>query len=173
MPAGTIGRTMDHGFAGMYGRQPDHIAITRPNGGSTPIVFGRAVMQSPADANAVQAIDSTLTVDNFVGVAKWQVKGQDVFAPATPEDGWFYKPQEAVPVMQRGSINVWCKAGTPVNGGGVHVRMVENAAGTSFPGDFEAAAVTGETLLIPNLQWVGPADSRGVAEVAILSRSHA
>ena len=35
-----IGKTMDHGFAGSYARQPDMIVGTRPAGGTEQLLFG-------------------------------------------------------------------------------------------------------------------------------------
>ena len=39
-----IGKTMPHGFAGSYARQPDMIVNTRPVGGPAAIAFGTALM---------------------------------------------------------------------------------------------------------------------------------
>ena len=38
-----IGKTMPHGFAGTYARQPDMIVNTRPVGGTESISFGTAL----------------------------------------------------------------------------------------------------------------------------------
>ena len=38
-----IGKTMPHGFAGTYARQPDMIVNTRPVGGTESIPFGTAL----------------------------------------------------------------------------------------------------------------------------------
>ena len=43
-----IGKTMNHGYAGSYARQPDMIVNTRPAGGSDHILFGAPLQYDDA-----------------------------------------------------------------------------------------------------------------------------
>jgi len=85
--------------------------------------------------------------------------------------GGEYIPNEATSVFQRGSISVLCPVDSPALGGAVYVR-IEAVAGRSV-GDFEAAYVEDENVLIPNAQWGGVKDANSVAELVLLTRSHA
>lgn len=167
-----IGKTMPHGFAGTYARQPDMIVNTRPTGGTDNILFGTALMYD--GGKVVTMGGSGVTADKFAGVAGSEIKS----ALSYPDqNGGAYAPGDACSVFQRGSINVLCQRGTPALGGDVYVRIAETADyKTAVVGGFEAAAddkTAGNSVKLTNCQWGGPADANGVAELVILTRANA
>ena len=161
----TIGKVMPNGFAGNFARQPDSIINTRPAGGANPIPFGSPLKYS---SGAVVLMGASSAATDFVGVAGAEIKTQTNYANP---GGGTYLPGDAVPVIQRGSVNVICQNGTPALGGTVYVRILAN---TSLPeavvGGFEAAADSSNSVALTNAQWAGPADANGVAELRILTQ---
>lgn len=162
-----IGQSMNHGYAGSYARQPDMIVSTRPAGDA--IVFGAALKY---DANgAVVPMGAGDTAESFAGVASREVKSALNYLE---QSAGAYAKGEAVPVFQRGAVNVKCGSGTPQLGGAVYVRI---AASESIPtaavGGFEAAADSSNTVELSNCQWAGPADANGIAELRILTMNKA
>lgn len=164
-----IGKTMDHGYAGSYSRQPDMIVNTRPAGGTENIPFGAALMYG--DNGAVVPMGAGATAEKFVGVAAREIKSSLNYLEQSP--GAYY-PTEPVPVFQRGAISVKCNVGTPALGGDVYVRIAANdAIPTGVVGGFEAAADGDNTVKLTNCQWAGPADANGIAELRILTMNNA
>lgn len=173
MPGKVIGNSLNHGFAGNFARQPDLIAVTRPNNSTTNIVFGSPVM---ADGNGgVIPVTADFTADKFVGIAGSETKS--AFDYLDQNKGGEYAPKEAVTVVQRGSISVICAVGTPAVGGDVYIRTV--ADGNKKVGDFEATADVDSTtkaaknVKLTNAQWGGGADVNKVAELVLLTRNRA
>lgn len=164
-----IGKTMPHGYAGSYARQPDMIVNTRPAGGEIP--FGGALKYNAA--GAVVPMGAGDTAAAFAGVAAREVKSALNYLE---QDAGSYAKGEAVPVFMRGAINVKCNVGTPKLGGGVYVRVT---ASESVPagvvGGFEAVAdaTAANTVKLTNCQWAGPADANGIAELRILTMNQA
>lgn len=175
MSGTTIGKSLNYGFAGSYARQPDMIIETRANVETVnPITFGRPVMQGTngtTGAVGVVNITGAFTAAAFVGIAAREVKSALSYSNQGLGVGGQYQPNEPVPVFQRGSISVICSAGTPTMGSAVYVRVV--AASGKFVGDLEAAADGSNNVLLTNAQWGGPADANRVAELVLLTRSHA
>ena len=172
MPGTTIGKSLNHGFAGSYARQPDMIIQTRPNVDAAPIVFGRPVMQAvKAGVVGVVNITAAFEADNFLGIAAREVKSALSYSMQGQGDGGVYAPNEPVSVFERGSISVVCSAGTPALGGPVYVRIA-TAAGKNI-GDIEAVADSTNSIELTNAQWGGSADANGVAELVILTRANA
>lgn len=163
----TIGKTMDHGYAGSYARQPDSVINTRPAGGN--IQFGIGVAYD--NAGNVVPMGTQGAKNTFIGVAVREVKSAIDFLN---QGVGSYVPGEAVPVMMRGSVNVKCQRSTPSLGGAVYIRTAEN---DSYPncviGGFEAEPDEGKTTMLGNCQWGGQADANGIAELVILTRSNA
>lgn len=167
MPGKVIGKSLNHGFAGNFARQPDLIAVTRPNNAETNIVFGSPVM---ADGNGgVIPVTADFTAAKFVGIAGSETKS--AFDYLDQNKGGEYAPKEAVTVVQRGSISVICAVGAPAVGGDVYVRTV--ADGTKQIGDLEATADSGKNVKLTNAQWGGGADVNKVAELVLLTRNRA
>lgn len=164
-----IGSAMPHGFAGSYARQPDMIVNTRPAGGTGQIAFGAPLKYGANSAVVPMGAGDTAAL--FVGVAAREVKSALNYL----EQGvGAYAPGEAVPVFQRGAINVKCQNGTPALGGKVYVRVTANASiPTAAVGGFEAASDTTNSVELGNCQWAGPADANGVAELRILTMNNA
>ena len=162
-----IGKTMPHGMAGNYARQPDMIVNTFPAGGSSNIPFGTPLKLSDGK---VVAMGASATPADFVGIAGREFKSaldylnQNVGA---------YAPDEAVPVFQRGTINVKCQRGTPAYGGAVFLRITANASySTAAVGGFEASADSDKTIELPFCKWMGPADANKIAELRIVAFPH-
>jgi len=170
MSGKTFGKTMNHGFAGSYGRQPDMIINTRANVGADNIVFGSPVMKGTKNGVVgVQNIDATFTAGALIGIASKEIKSALNYV--NQNAGGAYVVDEPVPVFERGSINVICKVGTPVLGGKVYVRIV--AATGKAIGDFEASADSTNSIELTNAQWGGSPDANGVAELVLLTRVNA
>ena len=168
MAGKVIGKSLNHGFAGNFARNPDLIAVTRPNNAEVNIIFGSALM---ADSTVgVTPITGDFTADKFVGVAGSEHKS--AFDYINQNKGGEYQPKEAVTVIQRGSVSVICSQGEPVIGGDVYVRKVADESGKNI-GDFEAVADGEKSVKLTNAQWGGSADVNGVAELVLLTRNRA
>ena len=162
-----IGKTMPHGYAGSYARQPAMIVNTRPAGGAVP--FGGALKYDAA--GAVVPMGAGDTAAAFVGVASRQVKSALFYLE---QNVGSYAQREAVPVFQRGCINVRCNVGVPKLDGQVYVRVTANeAVPAGVVGGFEAVADAANTVELTNCRWAGPADANGVAELRILTMNQA
>ncbi len=165
----TIGKTMPHGYAGSYSRQPDMVVDTAPLTGTENIKFGAPVVMGVNGAAAPWEASST--VEKFWGVAVREVKSAMDFLN---QNEGAYRPGEAVPVMKRGCVNVICQSGAPAPGGKVYIRTAVNPAKPNLAiGGFEAAEdksdATAYTVALTNAQWKGTADANGVAELRILT----
>ena len=167
MAGKTIGKSLNHGFAGNFARNPDLIAVTRPNNAEENIIFGSALMAD--DSGGVIPINADFTADKFVGVAGSEHKS--AFDYLNQNKGGEYAPKEAVTVVQRGSISVICSQGDPTVGGDVYVRTVADDG--KQVGDFEADEEAGKNVKLTNAQWGGSADVNGVAELVLLTRNRA
>ena len=167
-----IGKTMPHGFAGTYARQPDMIVNTRPVGGTENIPFGTALKYDSGKVIVMGGAGTTAA--QFAGIAGSEVKSALVYPD---QNAGRYAPGEACSVFQRGSINVLCQRGTPALGGDVYVRIAKTADyATALVGGFEAEAddkTAGNSVKLTNCQWGGAADANGVAELVILTRANA
>lgn len=156
-----VGKTMSHGFAGGYARQPDMIVNTAPLGGETPVAFGTPLVRG--QNGEVLPMGAGDTGGQFIGVAGQEVK---TTAELLKQDIGVYSPGEAVSLFQRGCINVLCQNGAPAADAPVYVRVV--AASTFVVGGFEAVADGTNSVEIPNARWAGPADANNVAELRLL-----
>ncbi len=157
-----IGKTMPHGMAGNYARQPDMIVNTFPAGGSANIPFGAALGLSDGK---VVALGASAKASDFIGIAGREFKSALNYLDQSKGE---YAPGEAVSVFQRGCINVKCQRGTAAYGGAVYLRTTANASySTAVVGGFEASADSGKTIELPFCKWMGPADANGIAELRI------
>lgn len=166
-----IGKSMQHGYAGSYSRQPDMIVDTRPLGGTANLVFG-APLKYDSSGNVVLMGASSAATD-FVGVAAREVKSSLEYLN---QGSGAYAPKEAVSVFKRGCINVKCQKGTPALGGDVYIRITASeAAPTAIVGGFEAEAdsTAANTVKLTNCKWAGAADANGIAELRIMTMINA
>lgn len=164
-----IGKTMDHGFAGSYARQPDMIVGTRPAGGEEQLAFGVPLKYD--ESGAVVLMGAGSTADQFVGVASREIKSSLNYLD---QNVGSYAPGEAVGVFQRGCINVKCQNGTAKLGAPVYVRVTANVSiPTAEVGGFEAAADGANSVRLENCQWAGSADVNGIAEIRIMTIQNA
>lgn len=98
---------MPNGMAGSYARQPDMIINTKPAGGEAPSI---SVWRLIYDSNKNVVLPATgATAAQFVGIAAREINTALNYLEQTPGQ---YAPGDAVPVFQRGSINVKCQNGT-------------------------------------------------------------
>lgn len=167
MPGKVIGKSLNNGFAGSFARTPDSIIATRPNKSDGDILFGAVLIND--GAGGVKPSDNTFTAAAFVGIAGRETKSALNYLDQ--DGGGVYTQNEAVSVFQRGSIAVVCKAGTPVVGGKVYVR-IEADTGKAI-GDLEAVADGANNVLLTNAQWGGEKDANGVCELVLLTRINA
>lgn len=171
MSGKTIGRNLNHGFAGSFARTPDMVINTRS--AEDVIKFGSVVIRGTAGYQ-VKACDGTIAMTNFVGIAGKEVKS--AFDYANQNEGT-YQPNEAVSVFQRGSINVICANGTPECGGKVYIAKTTSAFTGAVIGDIFAGSPSGtantDYIELTNAQWGGSADANGVAELILLTRVNA
>jgi len=165
----TIGTSMPNGMAGSYARQPDMIINTKPAGGEDPINFGLALVY---DSNKNVVLPATgATADQFIGIAAREINTALNYLEQTPGQ---YAPGDAVPVFQRGSINVKCQNGTAAVGAPVYMRITFNGTyPNAVVGGFEAAADSTNSVQLTNAQWAGPADANGIAELRLLTMLNA
>ena len=162
-----IGKTLQHGFAGSYSRQPDTIIDTHPAAGA--IAFGAGVVYGTGGAVRTAATGDTAAA--FVGVAVREVKSALNYLD---QNKGSYAQYDAVPVIKRGCVNVLCTNGTPALDGDVYLRITANASKPNSPvGGFEAAADSTNSIKLTNVKWKGAADVNGVAEIRILETLHA
>lgn len=165
----TIGTTMPNGMAGSYARQPDMIINTKAAGGEDNIPFGLALVY---DENKNVVLPATgATAAQFVGIAAREIKSSLVYLEQSVGQ---YAPGDAVPVFQRGSINVKCQNGTAAVGAPVYMRITYNGTyPNAVVGGFEAAADSENSVQLTNAQWAGPADANGIAELRLLTMLNA
>lgn len=157
-----IGKTMPHGMAGNYARQPDMIVNTFPAGGSANIPFGAALKLS---SGKVIAMGASSSAGDFIGIAGREFKSALNYLDQSKGE---YAPDEAVSVFQRGCINVKCQRGTAAYGGAVYLRITANASyPTAVVGGFEASADSTNTIQLKGCMWMGPADANGIAELRV------
>ena len=162
-----IGKSMFHGYAGSYSRQPDTIIDSHPAAG--PIAFGQGVVYGENGSVAVPG--ESATAAQFVGVACREVKSATSYLD---QNVGSYVQFDAVPVIKRGCVNVICQNGTPALDGAVYLRVKENASKPdAVVGGFEAAADGTNTVALTNVKWKGAADANGVAEIRIMTTLHA
>ena len=167
MSGSAIGINLGLGFAGNPSRQDDNLVRSRINGGAANILFGAPVVLK-AD-NTYDNWGAANTAADFAGVAVTNIKTNQTYGYAAIDNSGYYTPQQAADVLERGSVPVFCKNGTPTAGGAVYIRTVVN--GDRAIGDFEAVADAGNNVLIPNAKWTtGKMDASGLGEVTILSR---
>ena len=162
-----IGKTMPHGYAGSYSRQPDSVIDSHALAGTAAVAFGLAVVRDTTNKHAVVLPGASTTAAQILGVAVREVKtttdylGQNVGQ---------YNPGDAVPVLKRGCVNVKCQNGTPVVGGTVYVRVAENeGVEGAVVGGFEATADSTNSIQLTNAQWKTEADENGIAEVRFMT----
>lgn len=162
-----IGKSMFHGYAGSYSRQPDTIIDSHPAAG--PIAFGQGVVYGENGSVAVPG--ESATAAQFVGVACREVKSATSYLD---QNVGSYVQFDAVPVIKRGCVNVICQNGTPALDGAVYLRVKANASKPdAVVGGFEAAADGTNTVALANVKWKGAADANGVAEIRIMTTLHA
>lgn len=162
-----IGKSMFHGYAGSYSRQPDTIIDAHPAAGA--IAFGAGVVYGTAGAVRTAATGDAAA--DFVGVACREVKSATNYLS---QNTGSYVQYDAVPVIKRGCVNVLCQNGTAAVDGDVYLRITANASlPNAVVGGFEATSDSTNSVKLTNVKWKGAADANGIAEIRILDTLHA
>jgi hypothetical protein len=168
MPGRVIGKELPLGYAGTCARLPYYIIANRlvKSDDTEAVQFGAPVVLN--GDNTYSAFGAAHTAAQFAGIAIREVKQATDFLNQNQAE---YLPGQAADVLEWGNIVVSVGRGTPTAGGAVYIRIADNA---SFPaskiGDFEAAADSAKSLLIPGLVWTTGRAVDGVAEVTIKAR---
>lgn len=168
MPGQVIGTELPLGYPGSCARTPGCIIMNRlVNDESANIGYGRPVVLNPE--NTYSAFGAAHTAADFGGIAVREVKMAKNFYNQNDVE---YLPGQQCDVLERGSIVVKCKKGTPTAGGKVYIRI---AANESYPGsgigDFEAEEDAGKTVELANVCWAtGRMDSNKCCELLIKTR---
>ncbi len=164
MTGQVIGKSMTHGYAGSYSRQPDSVIDSHSLSGENSLPFGLAVVYG--ENGSVTPFGASDTPYTFVGIAGREVKSAVDFANQNVGE---YNPGDAVAVIKRGCVNVICQYGTPALGGDVYVRTVLDQSGKpkAVIGGFEAQADAEKNVKLLNVRWNGTSDANGVAELRI------
>ena len=172
----TLGAELNNGFIGNYARQPDMIIGSAPNTSGSDIEVGTVLVWDSIN-NGVKPFAASNTAADIVGVACKEVKSNWNFGQQSMNDGLVFKPKEAVPYFQRGSINVLCANGTAARGGAVNIAITTSAFSGAVVGQLFAGSGTGtlntDYLAVPNCQWGGAKDVNGTCEVVFLTRANA
>ena len=168
MPGQVVGIELPLGYPGSFARTPDCIIMNRlVYADSSDIAFGTAVVLN-AD-NTYSAFGATNTAADFAGIAVREVKMAVNYANQNEVS---YQAGQPCDVLERGSIVVQCKKGTPTAGGKVYIRIAENETYPgSVVGDFEAAADTSKTVELTGVCWAtGKMDANKCCELLIKTR---
>lgn len=178
MPGKVIGTEMYVGFPGSFARNGDCVIAARTvlaTDSAGPDFGAPVVLNSDntiSDVAVFIAGGGTLAMaTNFLGVAAREVKTAQTYYPTATIDE--YLPGMPADVIERGSVCVICKVGTPTAGGVVYIRNTLNGAiPAGVVGGFEASADGGNTTEITNARWsTGKMDANGVAEITLLTRN--
>ena len=156
MSGKAIGKTLPLGYRGNVSRTPDVIIESFANVGTANIEYGAPVYFSNG---GVKAIDASATASNIIGIAVRRM-GQPY---ADDSQGWYYKPNDTVDVLVRGSVIVELSSTSGVAAkGSVYVTAANGAISATSSGN----------VAIPNTIFSGnvEADTK-LAEVTILTRS--
>ncbi len=169
MPGYAIGLTLGYGFSGNVSRTPDCVIEAKPVAtDSDRIYFGQPVVLN-ADNTFDAPTSTTVTADNFAGVAIAEVRQNNSYPP--DNGNGFYEPDSMCDVIQRGVVTVNIQRGTPTAGGAVYVRtQLSTELPAAVIGGFEAQADGSQTVQLTNCSWYsGLVDANGMAELKIKS----
>lgn len=173
MPGQVIGTSMLAGFPGTFARNGDCIITNRIRYASDTgtLAFGDPVLLR--SDNTFTKMQAGGAMAAFAGVAVREVK-QFTTSYTAQTDG-SYAPGDPTDVIERGSVSVVCRIGTPVAGGAVYVRITANGAlaGSAVGGfEYRTDDDSGKCILITNAKWAtGLIDANKVAELTLLSRN--
>lgn len=160
MPGTTIGTSLNYGYPGQVSRSGDEISRTfAVKKDTNNIKFGMPIVLN--EDGTVQLFGSGHTADKFSGVAMRRVKSALVW-PA--QNFGEYRPEEAIDVLERGSIMVEVVKGTPKPGATVYIYN----DGTTF--GFSAEEDSGKTVKTDAVRWASGKDANNVAELTIVTR---
>lgn len=161
-------KRMDTGYAGGLSREPGPGDIVNETLDSTidwsTYGFGRPVKYTTA--GKITPLASGDTSADIIGFLVRTFPGR-----AVSYTGLAAYPQingGAVPVARRGFMTVALQGATAATkGGAVYVR-VAGTSSTEVPGGVEAAddSTAGNTILLANAQFEGPAGTDGIVEIS-------
>lgn len=164
-----IGTDFNYGYPGTIARSGDEVSRSRVvKSTSADIKFGDPVIINTD--GTVSRFGASNVATDFAGIAMRKVK--QATGAADANFGVYY-PNEVCDVLERGSVSIVCKAGTPQAGGAVYIRTVAGSSGEAV-GDIEASGVTtsgsATHVLLSNAKFAGGKDGNGVAEIVIITR---
>ena len=170
MPGAAIGISMNYGYPGSFARNGDCIIMNRfvKSTDAAGPSFGDPVILNTDNTYSVFGAAGTMAA--FAGVAVREVRQASAYAAI---DGQ-YDPGQPCDVIERGSVSVVCRVGTPTAGGAVYVRTAVNAAiPAGVVNGFETAADGGNTIQLTNCRWAtGLKDANNVTELTIIGRNN-
>ena len=185
MPGKVIGTTLNLGYAGKVSRNPMNKinnrfvkSILDGAGAETLAVvpFGYAVVLNTDNTYSKfgQTGSGVITAAAaaFAGVAVAEVKQVMTYGYGEQSIGGSYEPGMPCDVLDRGTLTVFCKEGTPTAGGKVYIMTVAGSAAAI--GEFVATATpagSGATAVeLTACRWVtGKQDASGICEMTILN----
>jgi hypothetical protein len=150
------------------------IGDSGPSFGDPMVLNTDNTIQSVADFIAAARTNGTFTAALFLGVAVREIKTYEIYSASMPAVGG-YAINSMADVLERGSISVICRVGTPVAGGAVYVRIAAGSEPSGYViGGFEyrADTDTDSCVLVTNAKWTtGLMDTNRVCELTILTRN--
>lgn len=177
MSGGTIGTSLNLGFAGVISRNPYHVITNKTvYSGANNMNFGvpaLLIANSTYNNVWVDVLTQTLTATNFAGVVVFNVQqnntypvGQDVPLPG------FYAPNQPADVLQEGPVTITLGTFSSAcyAGGTVYVRTVLNSSyPNSHIGDWECASDSGKNVALTNVKFsMGQVDANNTTEIKLL-----
>lgn len=163
MSGKAIGTNLPIGFRGAVTRTPDTIIAPYTNKGTDDIQFGDVVV---FHNGGVRKIKSGDTADMIIGIAV-----RHIAQPyANDADGWYYKPNEAVDVLLRGSIAVQLTATAGIAARGKLYVATGSQSGEAA-GNLYCATGTGRVQVPNTIIATANFDADKIVEVTILTRA--
>lgn len=171
MGGGVIGINFMYGFPGTIARGGDEVSRARAvSADSLEILFGDPVVVKTD--GTCSKFGASNTAADFAGIAMRRVK--QCLGEQDANMGRYFSG-DVCDILERGSIIVSCKSGTPQAGGTVYIRTkvtpLTSPEGAAV-GDFEASTNSEESshVTLTNAKWGGNKDANNACELVIISR---
>lgn len=184
MPGTAIGVSLNLGFAGKISRNPGNkidskfVKSIKDGGGAetlSNVPFGFAVVLNVD--NTVSKFGQAGTgvtaasAATFAGVAVAEVKQGMSYGYGANASSAEYEPNMPLDRVVEGSVNVYCKEGTPTAGGAVYIMTVagDDAALGEFVATASPAGSGATAVELPNCKWTtGKINASKITEMTIL-----
>lgn len=162
----SIGKQLNYGYPGSFAIQPDQLTVTRVSV-DEEIPFGTCLVYDDTVSDGVKVAKATFDMTKFAGVASRIVKQPESYVNQNKVG---YLKDEAVTVFQRGIITVECIKGTP--GLNKDVWWVYDGTETEGKIGFAAEEVSGKSVKLTNVKFVGDADANGCTAINLLTKQN-